>query len=324
MAGFTNLLFCATENGDAAVRYVARLAAAASADLTIVDVMEELPPVARRLIPGSWNLPALVRAEKQARIESSAALARRLGARATAAVLSGSPIEALVREMVRGGHDLLAVGAGTSGTVQCVGASATRLLRETPGPVLLVHPSRRRRRPRVLVAVDIDLWSSAGKAALTAKLVEAAVWFAEKHDGELYVMHAWVPYGEGMMIRAGVNDGEARRFLAGIREEARQDLERALAPFSAHIDPARVHLVKGDPRVAIAGFASSHGIDLLVVGTVARSGVARRIIGNTAEAVLSQMPCSMLVIKPDDASTWRRRSTRQSTGRRAKGGRLSS
>jgi nucleotide-binding universal stress UspA family protein len=35
------------------------------------------------------------------------------------------------------------------------------------------------------------------------------------------------------------------------------------------------------------------------VGTVARSGVAGRIIGNTAEAVLSQLPCSMLVVKPD-------------------------
>ena len=107
MARFTKLLLCVTDDDDAAVRYAARLAVATTADLTIVDVIEDIPPVARRLLPRSWNLPALVRAQKEARIESIAALARRLGARPTHAVLSGSPIKALVREVVRGGHDLL-------------------------------------------------------------------------------------------------------------------------------------------------------------------------------------------------------------------------
>ena len=299
MAGFDNLLLCVTEDDDAAVRYVARLAAATSADLTIADVIEDVPPIARRLLPRSWDLPALVRAQKQARIESRAALARRLGAAPKTVLLAGSPIKALAREVVRGGHDLLAVGAAPPGTVQCVGASATRLLREVPCPVLLVHPSRRRGRPRILVAVDTGPWVSKGTGALTAKLIETAIWFAEKHEGELHVLHSWVPYGERLILRAGVTHGEAQQFLAGQREEAREDLERALAPFRAHIAPAGVHLVKGDPRVAIADFATSHRTDLLVVGTVGRSGVAGRIIGNTAEAVLSQLPCSMLVVKPD-------------------------
>ena len=176
----------------------------------------------------------------------------------------------------------------------------------------------------MLVAVDTDLWNSKGKGALTANLIETAAWFAEKHDGELHVIHAWVPYGERMIVRAGLTNAEAQQFLVGQREESRQDLEQALAPFSAHVDRAHVHLVKGDPRVVIAEFATSHRIDLLVVGTVARSGVAGRIIGNTAEAVLSQMPCSMLVVKPNDWGTGRRRSTHKSTGRHAKGGSVSS
>jgi len=240
-------------------------------------------------------------------LESSTALARRLGARPKAVLLNGSPIKALVQEVSRGKHDLLAVGAASSGTVLCVGASATRLLREVPCPVLLVHPSHRRRRPRVLVAVDSGPFVTKRTDALTEKLFEAAVWFAEKHEGELHVLHAWIPYGERMMVRAGVTDAEARHFLAGQHEEARQELERALAPFHAHIAPARVHLVKGDPRVVIADFATSHRTDLLVVGTVARSGVAGRIIGNTAEAVLNQLPCSMLVIKPDSGGARGRR-----------------
>ena len=300
MAGFTNLLFCVTDDDDASVRYVARLAAATSARLTIADVIEDVPPIARRLLPRSWNLPALVRAQKQARTESTAAIARRLGAVPKTVLLTGSPIKALVREVLRGGHDLLAAGAASSGSVGCIGASATRLMREAPCPVLLVHPARRWRRPRVLVAIDTGPWVSKRTSALTAKLIKTGLWIAAKHGGELHVLHAWVPYGERMLTRAGVSDAEAQRFLAGQRDEVRQEeLEPTLAPFRAHMSPARVHLVKGDQRVAIGDFATSHRIDILVIGTVARSGIAGHIIGNTAEAVLSQLPCSMLVVKPD-------------------------
>ena len=164
MDGFSSLLFCVTDEDDAAVRYVARLAAATKADLTIADVIEDIPPLARRLLPRSWNLPALVRAQKQARMEASADVARRLGVEPTTIMLTGSPIKALAREVIRSGHDLLAVGASSSGTVECVEASATRLLREAPCPVLLVHPARRRRRPRVLVAVDTGPWTSKSTA----------------------------------------------------------------------------------------------------------------------------------------------------------------
>jgi len=316
MAGFARLLFCVTEDDDAAVRYVARLAAATSASLTLTDVIEDLPPAARRLLPQSWNLPAFVRAQKQARIEESAAIARRLGAHATALLLTGSPIKTLVREVVRGRHDLLAIGASSSGTVLSLAASATRLLRETPCPVLLVHASRRRRRPRILVAVDTDQWFGRDAGRLTAKLLRTAVWFAEKQEGELHVMHAWTPYGERMMLRAGLTDTEARQYVVGIHEDARQHLDHAIAPFRSQIARRGVHLVKGDARVVIADFAASHGFDLLVVGTVARSGVAGRLIGNTAEAMLNQLPCSTLVVKPDEWDARKRRLTSASKGRR--------
>jgi nucleotide-binding universal stress UspA family protein len=309
MAGFKHLLFCVTDDDDAVVQYVARLVAATRADLTIVDVVEDIPPIARRLLPSSWNLPAFVRTQKESRIETAADVARRAGARPATALLRGSPIKALVREVVRGDHDLLAVGAASAGTVQCIKASATRLLREAPCPVLLVNPARRRRRhrPRVLVAVDTDMWNTKGKAALTAKIIKNAIWFAEKNDAELHVIHAWIPYAERTLVRAGVNDAEAHAFLAGIRAESHEHLARTLAPFRTHIKPARVHLVKGDAREVIADFATSLGIDTLVVGTVGRSGLAGRVIGNTAEAILNRMPCSMLVIKPDDLTASKRR-----------------
>ena len=40
-------------------------------------------------------------------------------------------------------------------------------------------------------------------------------------------------------------------------------------------------------------------IDLLVMGTVCRTGIAGFLIGNTAEEVLNQVGCSVLTLKPE-------------------------
>jgi len=39
-------------------------------------------------------------------------------------------------------------------------------------------------------------------------------------------------------------------------------------------------------------------VDLMIMGTVARTGIPGFFIGNTAESILSQIDCSVLTIKP--------------------------
>jgi len=49
--------------------------------------------------------------------------------------------------------------------------------------------------------------------------------------------------------------------------------------------------------------AKKRNIDLIVMGTVARTGIAGFFIGNTAENVLNQVDCSVLTVKPDEFVT---------------------
>jgi nucleotide-binding universal stress UspA family protein len=44
-------------------------------------------------------------------------------------------------------------------------------------------------------------------------------------------------------------------------------------------------------------------VELLVMGTVCRTGVAGFLIGNTAEGVLDQINCSVLTLKPEGFKT---------------------
>ena len=60
----------------------------------------------------------------------------------------------------------------------------------------------------------------------------------------------------------------------------------------------RHHLPKGPADKAIVRLAKEMRVDVVVMGTIARTGIAGFIIGNTAETILDQLTCSVLAVKP--------------------------
>jgi universal stress protein E len=164
--------------------------------------------------------------------------------------------------------------------------------------VLFVHDVPRRHQ-RVLVAIDTSPWRGRAADVLNAALLKTALRFSDAFGGELHVLHVWEPYGEQIMRRGGLTDSELKHYVTEAREQVRSDLERTVAPFDDRIDPSHVHLERGDPRKAIAAFANRHRIDLIVIGTVGRTGLSARVVGNTAETVLGKAPCSILVVRPE-------------------------
>ena len=64
-----------------------------------------------------------------------------------------------------------------------------------------------------------------------------------------------------------------------------------------------VHLLKGHARDVIPKFAAKQRVELIVMGTVGRTGIPGVIIGNTAEAILNQVECSVIAVKPPGFET---------------------
>ena len=54
---------------------------------------------------------------------------------------------------------------------------------------------------------------------------------------------------------------------------------------------------EGAPSVKILRLAGETGCELMVMGTHGRTGLARILLGNVAESVLSQVDCPVLVVK---------------------------
>jgi universal stress protein E len=83
----------------------------------------------------------------------------------------------------------------------------------------------------------------------------------------------------------------------GINErDARQTFDDALG--KSTIPALRRHLVRGDPAVAIPATARKTRSAIVVIGAVSRSALKRLFIGNTAERVMDELRCDLLVVKP--------------------------
>jgi universal stress protein E len=297
MRSFTNLLVYAPNmSRSPAVVYATRLAAASGANVTLADAIEQIPAAVERQLPEPWDAPKPARDWRKAGLGRAAARVRRAGVQPSIVIFNGASVNALVREMSAGNHDLLIVDAPREPAVRAADAIIARLVRDCPCPMLLARAPVRRR-PRILVAIDASLWRAREADSLSVELTESALWLADQLDGEVHVLHAWESLAEGSMRWAGVSPGTLREYHLAGRRAALEELEHAIEPLRDRITAPRVHVEAGDPRTVIPAFAALNRVDLIVIGTVARSGLGGRIIGNTAEAVLDDLPCSMLVMR---------------------------
>jgi nucleotide-binding universal stress UspA family protein len=64
----------------------------------------------------------------------------------------------------------------------------------------------------------------------------------------------------------------------------------------AHPQPSHV-VVAGRPYRRIVGFAQTHGVDLIVMGTKGLTGLEHFVMGSTAERVIRTAACPVLSVR---------------------------
>jgi len=85
-------------------------------------------------------------------------------------------------------------------------------------------------------------------------------------------------------------------------ENAQRDLDAAAAEASAQLaKPATATMRQGVPWAELASLLEEQAFDLCVIGTQGRTGLARFLLGSVAEQVVRHAPCSVLVVRPENA-----------------------
>lgn len=141
---------------------------------------------------------------------------------------------------------------------------------------------------RILVPTD---FSKHSQNALTY-----AVAFAEKFGAEIYLLH--VVQDLALFIPEAVTAGPplvppVDQLTAAVRTAlARVITENQLQRLTVHPE-----VREGTPFYEIVRFAQEKEIDLIVMGTHGRGGLAHVLLGSVTEKVVRKAPCPVLTVR---------------------------
>lgn len=276
----------------------AELARHNGATLKVVDCVPEFSWTVRRSLPDHEHMRQLAAEEKQQKLNVLADSIRSQGIAVESKVLFGKASIEIIREVLREKYDLvMRVAKGrTSRHPGFFGRTGTFLLRKCPCPVWLVAPGTVPEVKHVAGCVDTSSEAPAD-SELNDQVYELASSISHYYKGQFSMVHAWSIYGEDL-FRGRMASEEFQAVLRNGEEYAHRCLDRFLAKHDVSQGSPNVHLIKGEPFTVIPSFVKHHNVDLLVMGTVARSGLNGLIMGNTAEQILSRLECSVLALKP--------------------------
>jgi universal stress protein E len=193
------------------------------------------------------------------------------------------PYEAIVRRALTSKAGLIvAARRGHHRFRAVMGYTDWELLRASPLPVLLTRARRATQRHKVLAAVD-PRHSNAKPAGLDRQILSIAASVASALNTTaqlLHVVEPWMPTAPLRDLRP-----DARAALANLSD-------------SCGLGMTRNHLLTGSAAVEIPKAARRLRASLLVMGDVSRRGLQRWFVGDTAERIVDELRCDVLIVKP--------------------------
>ena len=136
---------------------------------------------------------------------------------------------------------------------------------------------------RILLAIDLTEESRPVAASATA--------LASAFDAQLHVIHVIEP----LSLAYG---GDIPMDLSSVQEQIHEQAKSHLAEFAngLGVPPERQYLIFGRPESEIHRIAESEAMDLIIVGSHGRHGLAL-LLGSTANGVLHGASCDVLAVR---------------------------
>lgn len=316
MNRFRNILCVVSptqEDSAAVVERAVALAEHNQARLTLLDVvprvtagigMPEGGPISADL--QAW----MVNEREQFMSALAAPHVQRIGIQSRVAI--GTPFIEVIRQVLRKECDLVIKTPENPGWLdRLLGSDDLHLLRKCPCPVWMIKPRLPGKFGCIVAAVDVDDSYPSdeveGRRALNRQVMEMATSLALSEFAELHVVHAWEAIGEGAM-RSGfmrTEEEKVKAYVKAVERHHEESLDALIRETSERLGPEatrylkpNAHLMKGWARKEIPALIRELGADLVVMGSVARTGISGLLMGNTAEMILTQIDCSVLAAKP--------------------------
>ena len=170
------------------------------------------------------------------------------------------------------------------------GNTARRLVRSSPGPVILVPPEA------ALEPLD-QIVVGADASAPSREAIRRAAWIAKAADSKVTAVYGYETPDTLAMARVMAAQGmEVEELVDQKRAEILEIIDNADAAEVV----TDIETIENPAEQAIVEAASDLEAALIVVGTHGREGVKRFLLGNTAERVIRRSQCPVLVTPADE------------------------
>jgi nucleotide-binding universal stress UspA family protein len=308
MDKFRNILFVAdgSKGEQGALTKVLQLAQQTHANVTVMGVVAVLPG-SFYSAGAAFNFDELqqeVKREAHERLEKVVKDSVRSVPLPAILIREGIDYIEIIRQVKEGRHDLVAKAASSDPSFAdaLFGQLDMHLLRKCPCPVFIIKPRKKIRHPHVLAALDIEDSTRKGQA-FNNLILDHAAEITGFEEGSLDILHVWnLPFEQNMRREEKFRNLNTVELLLKNTKKHKQEQMQKLAKRWEALEP-RTHLVKGFAQETIPRFSRDHGIDLVVMGTVGRTGIRGFFMGNTSEKILRSLNCSVLAIKPKGFKT---------------------
>jgi len=130
--------------------------------------------------------------------------------------------------------------------------------------------------------------------------VDYACALAVQNNSELHLLHVL----QDIMVLAPPDPSGVYGLPANYEDKIREAAQKALAALPDQDGAGSLRVVRamrqGAAFAEIVRYARENGIDLIVMGTHGRSGLAHVLLGSVAEKVVRKAGCPVLTVRPTD------------------------
>lgn len=165
------------------------------------------------------------------------------------------------------------------------------LLRECPAPIFIVAQHKWHKTPDILACIDLQT-KHTEKQQLNHKILASAKDIA--HTLKVNVHVCFVPAFSSILRDFGM------QYKDEVEQQAKQQHQQTIRELAEqyHIPENNFHIHAGKPELVIPSSAAKYRAGIVIIGTVGRKGITQKLVGNTAENILSCLKTNVLALKP--------------------------
>lgn len=207
------------------------------------------------------------------------------------------PFQAAIIEVLKKQYDLVIKATHPHSKLSAILFTPTdwNLLRKCPVPVLLVKHQQWPEHGNILCAIDCKSIQDNDHHQLNQQILTDAKVMADIVNANIHIVNAYPSPPMNIMLE--LPEFDPVNYEDGLKKFHQETLNDYAAKLQ--IPTSNVHLEQGLPEDVISNIAKEIDAELVILGTVGRSGLSATLLGHTAEQVIDSLDCDLLALKPN-------------------------